>query len=531
MALNDIDVQKQIKQMMGFIEQEANEKVEEIDAKAEEEFNIEKGRLVQQQRLKIMEFFERKEKQVELQKKIQSSNMLNAARLQVLKAQEEHVKRVLDEAKSRLVQVTSNPQKYGEILQALVIQALFRLMETNIVVRCRAADVDIVRSLLPGCVAAYQEATKKNVNISLDSENFLPPNSLLSKIINGGVAGIVGVSIVYPIDLVKTRLQNQTSSGLENEQKRYKNMLDCFRKTYRAEGYFGMYRGCIYIFVLRKAVFKTFVGFHLLGSAVNIVLVTPEKAIKLTANDVFRYLLTDSKGRLTVGKEMISGGLAGLCQTVITTPMELLKINLQLQSQQVVAGGSRLSASAVAMHLLRTRGIQGLYKGTLSTISRDVSFSVIYFPFFAHLNKLGTPSETDVAPLYVSFVAGLVSGGVAAVAVNPIDVVKTRLQASAAPPEPLAVNGGVVKERLVLTEGMSLPKTVNAQLASKTGGVPSEIQYHGIVDTFRKIYVHEGWQAFFKGASCRVMVIAPLFGIAQMVYYMGVGEYVLKTLK
>ena len=70
--------------MMAFIEQEANEKAEEIDAKAEEEFNIEKGRLVQQQRLKIMEYYEKKEKQVELQKKIQSSNMLNQARLKVI---------------------------------------------------------------------------------------------------------------------------------------------------------------------------------------------------------------------------------------------------------------------------------------------------------------------------------------------------------------------------------------------------------------------------------------------------------------
>ncbi|KAG8042164.1 hypothetical protein G9C98_000155 [Cotesia typhae] len=85
MALSDADVQKQIKHMMAFIEQEANEKAEEIDAKAEEEFNIEKGRLVQQQRLKIMEYYEKKEKQVELQKKIQSSNMLNQARLKVLK--------------------------------------------------------------------------------------------------------------------------------------------------------------------------------------------------------------------------------------------------------------------------------------------------------------------------------------------------------------------------------------------------------------------------------------------------------------
>jgi len=55
MSMTDTDVQKQIKHMMAFIEQEANEKAEEIDAKAEEEFNIEKGRLVQQQRLKIME--------------------------------------------------------------------------------------------------------------------------------------------------------------------------------------------------------------------------------------------------------------------------------------------------------------------------------------------------------------------------------------------------------------------------------------------------------------------------------------------
>ena len=56
--------------MMAFIEQEANEKAEEIDAKAEEEFNIEKGRLVTEQRLKIMDFYEKKEKQVELQRRM-----------------------------------------------------------------------------------------------------------------------------------------------------------------------------------------------------------------------------------------------------------------------------------------------------------------------------------------------------------------------------------------------------------------------------------------------------------------------------
>ena len=60
--------------MMAFIEQEANEKAEEIDAKAEEEFNIEKGRLVTEQRLKIMDFYEKKEKQVELQRRMSDIN-------------------------------------------------------------------------------------------------------------------------------------------------------------------------------------------------------------------------------------------------------------------------------------------------------------------------------------------------------------------------------------------------------------------------------------------------------------------------
>lgn len=46
--------------------------------------------------------------------------------------------------------------------------------------------------------------------------------SLLPKIINGGIAGIIGVSCVFPLDLVKTRLQNQQIGP--NGEKMYKSM-------------------------------------------------------------------------------------------------------------------------------------------------------------------------------------------------------------------------------------------------------------------------------------------------------------------
>jgi V-type H+-transporting ATPase subunit E len=175
MALSDADVQKQIKHMMAFIDQEASEKAEEIDAKAEEEFNIEKGRLVQQQRVKIMEYYERKEKQIELQKKIQNSNLLNNGRLQVLKAREDQIKLLRDDARKKLVGISQNPG-YKELLEGLIVQGLYQLIEDFVLIRCRQKDVGLVQEVLPKAIANFKAATKRDVKVSIDSVNFLAPD-------------------------------------------------------------------------------------------------------------------------------------------------------------------------------------------------------------------------------------------------------------------------------------------------------------------------------------------------------------------
>ncbi|XP_022118192.1 V-type proton ATPase subunit E [Pieris rapae] len=201
MALSDADVQKQIKHMMAFIEQEANEKAEEIDAKAEEEFNIEKGRLVQQQRLKIMEYYEKKEKQVELQKKIQSSNMLNQARLKVLKVREDHVRNVLDEARKRLAEVPSDTKLYSDLLVTLMVQALFQLVEPTVTIRVRQADKALVESLFGKAQQDYKEKIKKDVQLKLDADNFLSPDTC------GGIELIAAKGRIKISNTLESRLE------------------------------------------------------------------------------------------------------------------------------------------------------------------------------------------------------------------------------------------------------------------------------------------------------------------------------------
>uniref|UniRef100_M3Z332 Mitochondrial glutamate carrier 2 n=1 Tax=Mustela putorius furo TaxID=9669 RepID=M3Z332_MUSPF len=309
--------------------------------------------------------------------------------------------------------------------------------------------------------------------------------SVTAKLINGGVAGLVGVTCVFPIDLAKTRLQNQHGKDI------YKGMIDCLMKTARADGFLGMYR----------------------GAAVNLTLVTPEKAIKLAANDFFRQLLMeDGYGQVGgCGVEILH------CMFIVWGDDELVKISLEPKnecskvkviphrqgsasapapsSSRSYSTGSasthkRPSATLIAWELLRTQGLAGLYKGLGATLLRDIPFSIIYFPLFANLNNLGFNESTGKASFAHSFVSGCVAGSVAAVTVTPLDVLKTRIQ--------------------TLRKGLG------------------EDSYSGITDCARKLWIQEGPSALMKGAGCRALVIAPLFGIAQGVYFIGIGERILK---
>ncbi|XP_049580203.1 V-type proton ATPase subunit E 1a isoform X3 [Syngnathus scovelli] len=160
--------------MMAFIEQEANEKVEEIDARAEEEFNIEKGRLVQTQRVKIMEYYEKKEKQIEQHKKIQMSNLMNQARLKVLKARDDMIADMLFEARQQLAAIAQDSARYSTLLEGLVLQGFYQLLEEKVIIRCRQQDVEMVQAAVNKSIPIFKESVKKHIVVKIDMDHFLP---------------------------------------------------------------------------------------------------------------------------------------------------------------------------------------------------------------------------------------------------------------------------------------------------------------------------------------------------------------------
>eukprot|EP00197_Chlamydomonas_leiostraca_P009605 CAMPEP_0202863548 /NCGR_PEP_ID=MMETSP1391-20130828/4140_1 /ASSEMBLY_ACC=CAM_ASM_000867 /TAXON_ID=1034604 /ORGANISM="Chlamydomonas leiostraca, Strain SAG 11-49" /LENGTH=234 /DNA_ID=CAMNT_0049543195 /DNA_START=84 /DNA_END=788 /DNA_ORIENTATION=+ len=174
--MNELEVERQIENMCRFIKQEAEEKANEIKVSAEEEFNLEKLQLLEQEKAKIRKEYERREAQVEVKKKIDYSKQLNEQRIKVLSARESAIQEIVHEAKLKLREVSKNPTTYKKLLTDLLVQAMKKLNEKSATVKCRQVDLILVKEILETArknyTALFQEEAPA---ITLDQSSFLPP--------------------------------------------------------------------------------------------------------------------------------------------------------------------------------------------------------------------------------------------------------------------------------------------------------------------------------------------------------------------
>ncbi|CAL5433260.1 unnamed protein product [Camellia sinensis] len=189
--MNDADVSKQIQQMVRFIRQEAEEKANEISVSAEEicvdltrksavllqEFNIEKLQLVEAEKKKIRQEYERKEKQVEVRRKMfdcEYSMQLNASRIKVLQAQDDVVNSMKDAAAKELLNVSHDHHVYRKLLKELIVQSLLRLKEPAVLLRCRKEDLNHVEHVVHSAKEEYADKAKVHAPEIVVDSIYLP---------------------------------------------------------------------------------------------------------------------------------------------------------------------------------------------------------------------------------------------------------------------------------------------------------------------------------------------------------------------
>uniref|UniRef100_A0A915EIJ5 Mitochondrial carrier protein n=1 Tax=Ditylenchus dipsaci TaxID=166011 RepID=A0A915EIJ5_9BILA len=244
-------------------------------------------------------------------------------------------------------------------------------------------------------------------------------------------------------------MQNQRVGSYMGEVA-YKSSWDCFKKVVKFEGVFGLYRGLLP---------QTF------G-------VAPEKAIKLTMNDWVRDHARTEDGRIPLYAELLAGGAAGGSQVIFTNPLEIVKIQLQVAGE--ITTGPKVNVFSV----LRKLGFWGLYKGVGACLLRDVPFSAIFFPAYAHAKTYFADDNglnSQMSLIYSAFIGGAPAAGL----VTPADVIKTRLQ-----------------------------------VAARAG----QTTYSGIIDCATKVYKEEGFRAFWKGSMARVCRSSPQFAVTLWAY-------------
>jgi len=155
--------------MVAFIKQEALEKAREIKVKADEEFAIEKARLVKQEQQAIDAQYEKKTKGAEIAQKIAQSTLTNKSRLKLLHQRSEHVGDLFSTARSSLVNLSKNSGRYTQFLASVIVQGLLALLEPSVTVICRPQDKIAVGEALKSAQEQYTAISGRTVDATVEA--------------------------------------------------------------------------------------------------------------------------------------------------------------------------------------------------------------------------------------------------------------------------------------------------------------------------------------------------------------------------
>lgn len=281
-------------------------------------------------------------------------------------------------------------------------------------------------------------------------------SNLATHLIAGGAAGLMEACICHPLDTIKVRMQLKRS-------KQAGNFFSVGSRIVAKEGALALYKG--------------------LGAVVSGIV--PKMAIRFSSFEYYKSLMADENGKVAVGKVFLAGLGAGTTEAVlVVTPMDVVKIRLQAQRHSMVDPldiPKYRNAAHAAYLIVKEEGAFALYKGVSLTALRQATNQAVNFAAYQEFKKLALKKQNlEELPSYQHLLLGGISGALGPMSNAPIDTIKTRIQRQA--------------------------------------NIPGESSFARVTNVIRHILHNEGWRAFYRGLTPRLMRVAPGQAITFMVY-------------
>ncbi|KAF2758993.1 mitochondrial carrier [Pseudovirgaria hyperparasitica] len=236
-----------------------------------------------------------------------------------------------------------------------------------------------------------------------------PDLPALGHALSGATATAVANVLIYPLELVITRLkvQNQPDKTQGSEEKTYDGILDAVQKIYTEDGGLSaFYSGCLYD--TGKSIADSFLFFL----AYNFLRTRRQNAHK------------DLKS-LPVSEELMVGMAAGAFGKFFTTPIQQV-----VTRKQTAAPGSKASLAQIISKTKAEKGIAGFWSGYSATLILTLNPSLTFL-FHELFLKMTVPrSKRENPGPWLTFLLAAASKSLASTITYPFSLAKTRAQVS-----------------------------------------------------------------------------------------------------
>ncbi|KAK0279077.1 hypothetical protein LTR35_008812 [Friedmanniomyces endolithicus] len=352
------------------------------------------------------------------------------------------------------------------------------------------------------------------------SSNFVelaggPALPALGHAIAGSLATAGSKLLVYPIELVTTRLQVQRQlrgprdapSAARGADAEYKSFLDGVQKIYSSEGGVrAFYTGCTPD--VGKGIADSFLFF-------------------LAYTFVRQHQLRqDGRKDLSIVHELGIGVAAGSFAKLITTPLQNIITRQQTaaliaardpSSGTTASGSDKLTIRDIARQIQSERGIAGFWAGYSASIILTLN-PAITFAVENTLKSFLPPSRRVKPSPQLTFLLAAISKAFATSLTYPVMLAKSRAQAAT----PTSINDSEGTEKNALQREVSISGPENHKAKKTTRSSVHKLlsllsAQYAILLTLRKIYHEEGLSGLYSGIEGEVLKGFLSHGLTMMV--------------